>query len=131
MDAALLLLLLLLFLAIAGWSAAFLAHRKTRATRKKLRSNATRYGTLTEQYAPWLAHWPFPDARRFRFLGDPIDGVAFEPDAVYLVEVKTASGRLTPDQERIRDLVLAGRVGWVTFHVNANQAPRVERPWER
>lgn len=124
-------LLLLVLLLLLGWALAYVVVRKWRAERSRVRKNATRYGTLTEQYAPWLAGWPFDDPRRFRFLGDPIDGVQFEDDAVYLVEVKTAGGRLTPDQKRVRDAVLAGRVGWVTFAVKEGKATEVVRPWER
>lgn len=124
------LLLFLLLLTLLGWVLAWALHRRWRAERSRVRQQATRYGTLTEQYAPWLAGWPFADARRFRFLGDPVDGVQFEDDAVYLVEVKTAGGALSPRQRAVRDAVLAGRVGWVAFSVREGKAVEVRRPWE-
>jgi predicted Holliday junction resolvase-like endonuclease len=124
------LLLLLVLLLALGWALAWVLLRRWRAERSRARSQATRYGTLTEQYAPWLAGWPFADARRFRFLGDPIDGVQFEDDAVYLVEVKTAGATLNPRQRAVRDAVLAGRVGWVTFSVREGKAIEVQRPWD-
>jgi predicted Holliday junction resolvase-like endonuclease len=123
-------LVALLLLAVAGWAAAFAALRALGRAKSAKRSQSTRYGQLSESFAPWMRAWPFPEPGRFRFLGDPIDGVAFEDDAVYLVEIKTAGARLQPRQRVIREMVGQGRVGWVTFHVNDERAPEVIRPWE-
>lgn len=97
---------------------AWLAVRAARRARTRLRdlasakqSQSTRYGQITEQFAPFLAAWPW-DAKRFKFLGDPVDGVQFNDDGIVFVEIKTAGGRLSPVQRQVRDHVEAGRVAW-------------------
>ncbi|MBI2588465.1 endonuclease [Candidatus Berkelbacteria bacterium] len=68
------------------------------------RSLSSRYGKTVEQFLPFLKDLPFePD--NFRFLGNPIDGVAFEEDKIILVEFKTADSKLSQRQEEIKDLV--------------------------
>jgi predicted Holliday junction resolvase-like endonuclease len=126
-DGLLLLLLAALLLAVGLWR--FEAKRGRRA-RTGQRSSAARYGNLTEQFAPWMKGWPFAPAG-FRFLGKPVDGVQFEEDAVYLVEIKAAGGELSPEQRKVRDLVAAGRVGWMRFDVREGRAAEVVRPWEK
>ncbi|MGB1696913.1 MAG: Holliday junction resolvase-like protein [Thermoplasmatota archaeon] len=102
-------------LAILGW---FLTARALSRLRKQLRaldsqkrSQSTRYGQITEQFAPFMANWPW-DPKRFKFLGDPIDGIQFTDDGIVLVEIKTNKSRLTAVQRQARDHVLAGRVEW-------------------
>jgi predicted Holliday junction resolvase-like endonuclease len=75
------------------------------------RSQSTRYGQITEQFAPFLADWPW-DAKRFKFLGDPVDGVQFTDQGIVFVEIKTAGSRLSSVQRQVRDHVQAGRVAW-------------------
>jgi len=42
-------------------------------------SQSVRYGKITEQFLPFMDDFPFePD--QFRFLGSPIDGIAFGED---------------------------------------------------
>jgi hypothetical protein len=87
-------------------------------------SLATTYGRITEQWAPFMADYPY-DPRNFRFLGSPIDGVQFEEDKVVFVEFKTNGSRLSPTQERIRALVKEGKVEWLEFrlaHTDASPA---------
>lgn len=85
--------------------------RRLRETRHSARSLATRHGQATEHFVPFMAHWPW-DPKGFRFLGSPVDGIQFAPDAVVFVEVKTGSSRLSDEQKRIKALVEAGRVAW-------------------
>jgi predicted Holliday junction resolvase-like endonuclease len=92
--------------------------RYARAARVRLRtlqsakqSLSTRYGQITEQFAPFLADWPW-DPKAFRFIGSPVDGIQFTEDAVVFVEIKSARSRLSPEQRRIRELVQAGRIEW-------------------
>ncbi len=120
-----------------GWLAFYLAWRSRRGLKERLakarsrkRSQSTRYGQLTEQFAPWMDAWPH-DPQRFRFLGDPIDGVQFTEEAVYLVEIKAARSRTTKDQRRIRELVEAGRVGWIEFRIDGDRDGEVLEPWRR
>lgn len=92
------------------------SRRRLSEERSKRRSQATRYGQLTEQFAPLVDRYPY-DPERFRFLGSPIDGVQFADDAVVLVEFKAASSSLSGRQRAIRDLVEQGRVRWETIRI--------------
>ncbi len=85
--------------------------RKVRELDASKRSQSTRYGQTMEQFAPFLADWPW-DPKGFRFIGSPVDGVQFTPDGVVFVEVKTATSRLTPLQAEIKRQVQAGEVAW-------------------
>lgn len=91
-----------------------LQHRK--------RSLSTTYGKITEQFAPFMDRYPF-DARRFRFIGSPIDGVQFTDDAIYIVEIKSADSTLSQKQRRIKKLVEEGHVFWYEFEVNYGCQP--------
>jgi predicted Holliday junction resolvase-like endonuclease len=113
------------WLAAAGWLvvislAISVARRRAKmaALAEQLRllasakqSQSTRYGQITEQFAPFLATWPW-DPKRFKFLGDPIDGVQFTNEGIVFVEIKSARSRLTPVQRQVREHVQAGRVAW-------------------
>ncbi|HET6399439.1 MAG TPA: Holliday junction resolvase-like protein, partial [Candidatus Thermoplasmatota archaeon] len=78
--------------------------RKVRALTSQRQSQAARYGQALEQFAPFLATWPW-DPQQFRFLGDPIDGIQFTPEGIILVEIKSARSRLRPNQAHVRRLV--------------------------
>ena len=96
----------LVYLLFRVWLSARRDLQKALSSRQ---SQSTRYGRMTEQFMPFMADYPW-DPQRFRFIGSPIDGVQFEEDRVILVEFKTASGRLSPSQRRIREHVSKGRV---------------------
>lgn len=96
----------------------------TRRLRRRLRdldgakrSQSTRYGQTLEQFAPFLADWPW-DPKGFRFIGSPIDGIQFTQDEIVFVEIKSASSRLSPVQQQVRQLVEAGRVSWHEVRVD-------------
>src|SRR5437763_11949392 len=85
------LLTLVPFLAAAvaiAWALVERARRK-RAQRRSIeldgrkRSAATRYGQLSDQFAPFMERWPVGEPQSFRFLGDPIEDVQFKGDGVY------------------------------------------------
>lgn len=87
-----------------------------RELRSSKQSLATTYGLLTEQWAPFMADYPY-DPRRFRFLGSPVDGVQFEEDRIVFVEFKANGSRLTSGERRLRELVEQGKVEWLEFRV--------------
>lgn len=80
------------------------------------RSLATRFGQINEQFAPFLASYPY-DPKDFRFLGTPIDGVQFNGEEVIFVEIKSSRSKLNERQRSIRDAVQAGRVRWMEFRI--------------
>ncbi len=79
-------------------------------------SQSSRYGKAVEQWIPFAEEFPL-DAGNFRFLGSPIDGVAFEDDKIVLCEFKTASSQLSEKQKRIKELVRKGKVDWLEFRI--------------
>ena len=94
-----------------------------KAATSSRQSLATTYGRITEQWAPFMADYPY-EPRRFRFLGSPVDGVQFEDDKVVFVEFKANASQLTEGERRIKENVLAGRVEWLEFRV----APQAVAP---
>ncbi len=72
-------------------------------------SLSTKYGKMSEQFMPFLDHYPY-DPQNFRFLGSPIDGVQFEEDKIILVEFKTGTSRLSQKQQNIKNLVESRRI---------------------
>jgi predicted Holliday junction resolvase-like endonuclease len=84
------------------------------------RSQDVTRGKVTEHLLPYFDDFPF-DPRCCRFLGSPVDLVAFplgeEGYSVVLLEVKTGRSQLTPEQRGIRDAVRAGRVYWQEMRV--------------
>lgn len=100
---------------LLGLIMAMRANAKLRTSLKELehrkRSQSTRYGQITEQFAPFMESWPW-DPKRFKFLGDPIDGVQFTDEGVILIEIKSSKSRLSAVQRQTRDHVQNGRVYW-------------------
>lgn len=84
-------------------------------------SLSTVYGRITEQWAPFMAGYPH-DPRQFRFLGSPVDGIQFEDDRIVFVEFKANGSRLTPREQRIRQLVEEKKVEWLEFRLAADDA---------
>ena len=80
-------------------------------------SQSVKYGRLSEQWIPLSEKFPF-DSSRFKFLGQPIDGVAFLEDKIVFVEFKAASSQLNAEQRRIRSLVESGNVEWLEFRAD-------------
>jgi len=79
-------------------------------------SQSVKYGKLTEQWIPFSKDFPY-EPSRFRFLGNPIDGIVFDEDEIIFTEIKTSSSQLNPTQKRIRDLVKQGKVKWHEFRI--------------
>ena len=79
-------------------------------------SQSVKYGKLSEQWIPFSERFPY-SKENFRFIGSPIDGIAFEDDRIVFVEFKMNSSSLSEKQKHIRDLVHSRRVEW--FELNA------------
>ena len=70
---------------------------------------ATTHGMIAEQFLPLVASYPW-DPKNFKFLGSPVDGIAFESDQVIIVEFKTAGSQMSRQQRDIQKLVEEGKV---------------------
>ncbi len=79
-------------------------------------SQAVKYGKMTEQFVPFVEELPFASSN-FRFIGSPIDGIAFEPDSIIFCEFKAANGKLSPLQQNIKKLVENKCIQWLEFRI--------------
>jgi predicted Holliday junction resolvase-like endonuclease len=79
-------------------------------------SQSTRYGLLVEQWLPLSEQFPF-SPENFRFLGSPIDGIAFEDNRIIFCEFKLNNSKLTEKEKRIKELVEKGKVEWFELSV--------------
>jgi len=82
-------------------------------------SQSTRYGLLVEQWLPLSEQFPF-SPENFRFLGSPVDGIAFENDRIIFCEFKLNNSKLTEREKRIKELVENGKVEW--FELSAGDS---------
>lgn len=74
-------------------------------------SQSVKYGKLTEQFLPFTDKFPFAP-ENFRFMGTPIDGVAFDEDKIYFCEFKASGSGLSAKQKNIKKQVQEKRVEW-------------------
>ena len=117
LEAFLLLLVIALLVALA-----FLIKKllQMRSVLQELRfaksSQAVKYGKLTEQFIPFTDSFPCPP-ERFRFIGSPIDGIAFGDEEIVFCEFKTGESRLSEKQKRIKELVQGKKVKWLEFNL--------------
>lgn len=82
----------------------------------KKQSMSTRYGQLTEQWLPLMDSFPY-NPKQFRFLGSPIDGIAFNDDRIVFCEFKFSNSNLTKNERKIKKLIENGKVEWKEFKV--------------
>ena len=79
-------------------------------------SQSVKYGKLTEQFIPFTKDFPF-DSNNFRFIGMPIDGIAFNENEIVFCEFKTGSSELSQKQKNIKRLVEEKKVKWFEYKV--------------
>jgi predicted Holliday junction resolvase-like endonuclease len=104
--------------AIVQWQEEMEQVRKNAVTQ----SRAVLGGKFTEQMVPYFPDFRY-DPTEVRFIGSPIDMIVFpglargDPQEIVLLEVKTGkSARLTPQQAKIRQLIMDGMVRWDEIH---------------
>jgi len=84
------------------------------------KSSEVRVGKIGEHLAPFLKDWPY-DPNRFRFIGNPVDGIQFTDDEVIFIEIKTGKSKLTKSQRAIRNVLRKeGAVSFATFRISEN-----------
>ena len=79
-------------------------------------SQSVKYGKMAEQWIPFAEKFPH-QAERFRFIGNPIDGIVFEDNKIVFCEFKTASSSLNENQRRVKQLVESKKVEWLEFKI--------------
>lgn len=82
-------------------------------------SLSVKYGKTSEQWLPLSERFPYPK-EKFRFLGNPIDGIAFLDNKIVFCEFKTNKSQLSETQKRIRDLVEEKQVEWMEMRLEEN-----------
>lgn len=81
------------------------------------KSQSVKYGQLTEQWIPFSDKYPY-NPQNFRFIGKPIDGVAFEEDKIVFVEFKTNTSQLSESQKKVKDLVENKKIEWLRLKMD-------------
>ncbi|MEK6902317.1 MAG: Holliday junction resolvase-like protein [archaeon] len=79
-------------------------------------SQSVKYGKMSENWIPLSERFPY-EKERFRFLGNPIDGIAFLDDKIVFCEFKANTSRLNANQEKIKELVQNKKVEWMEMKV--------------
>ncbi|MCX8163622.1 MAG: hypothetical protein N3D10_03670 [Candidatus Micrarchaeota archaeon] len=86
------------------------------------RSRSSISGQVLEQFAPYLADFPFI-ASEAKFIGKPIDFIVFEGldegevKKIIFVEVKSGRSFLTKVQKSIKNAVLEKKVEWFEYYI--------------
>ncbi len=102
-----------------------LSHRTAIHDARKDTSNRQRSvikGQISEVIAPWSIE-SVNSVKELNFLGSPIDFVGFKgldgenEIEIKFIEIKSGKSRLTKNQRRIRDAVIAKRIEWVEVRV--------------
>ena len=102
-----------------------LAHRAAINNARKDTGNRQRSiikGQISEVIAPWSIE-SVNSVKELNFLGSPIDFVGFkgldgdDEIEIKFIEIKSGTSRLTKNQRRIRDAVIAKRIEWVEVRV--------------
>ena len=80
--------------------------------KRKKASISVKYGKFMEHYIPWIRElFPYKP-ERFRFIGNPIDGILFDDDKIVFMEFKTGKSSLNNFQKKIKSLVQNKKVEW-------------------
>lgn len=80
-------------------------------------SQSVKYGRMSEQWIPFSKNFPY-SSESFRFLGQPVDGIAFEDDKIVFCEFKANSSNLSEKQKKIKQLVEAKKIEWLEFRID-------------
>lgn len=114
--AALIIIGLLILLCFFLYQKAALLENNVSELKTAKQSQSTKYGKLAEQWIPFMDSFPY-NPQNFRFIGSPIDGVAFEEDCVYFCEFKFSGSGLSEKERKIKKLVEEGKVKWIEFRL--------------
>jgi predicted Holliday junction resolvase-like endonuclease len=73
------------------------------------KSVEVKYGQTWEEFVPFLEDFPYTK-ENFKFIGNPIDGIAFEDNKIAFVEIKTGHSKMSEKQKHIKDLIEQGKI---------------------
>ncbi len=90
------------------------AHKELGSSYK---SKVVIHGKNWEVFAPFMKDFEnVASKENFRFLGNPIDGIAFDDDEIKFIEFKTGKSSLSPKQKHIKSQVQSKKVKWIELH---------------
>lgn len=115
MSESVLLLLILFLCAVLVLLIMYVAHlrRNIQLKQFKIQSANVKHGKSWEQFVPFMPEFEkIASKDNFMFLGNPIDGIAFDEDAIKFIEFKTGTSRLSPKQQRIKKQIEEKNVEW-------------------
>jgi len=92
---------------------------RNRTILSQKKSSEIRTGHIAETLAPFLMgnH----DPKRLRWLGQPVDYIAFDKDGITFIEVKSGKSHLSHNQKYVKQLVLDKKVYWKEFRVRGKK----------
>ena len=77
------------------------------------KSMYVKHGKSWEHFVPFMQEFEqVANKDNFVFIGSPIDGIAFDDDAIKFIEIKTGSSQLSKNQKRVKQLVEGKKVSW-------------------
>jgi len=76
-----------------------------------LKSCQVKYGKAWEKFVPFMKSFPY-NPNDFKFIGEPIDGIVFDPNKIVFLEVKTGKSQLSQKQKNVKELVEKKKVEW-------------------
>lgn len=100
-----------IILSIAEFAAIIYLAKKIYEVSRKKQSMASVHGRIFEELIPFSAGFPF-EPKDFRFIGEPVDGVAFTGDEVVFCEIKLNNSALSCRQKHIKNLIQQKKVRW-------------------
>lgn len=105
--------ILVFFIAVSIAEFAIIAYlsKKMLSVASRKQSLSTTYGKIFEQIVPFSKKFSF-EPKNFRFIGDPVDGIAFNDNEVVFCEIKFNKSALSKKQRRIKELVQQKKVKW-------------------
>ena len=81
-------------------------------------SISVKHGKFIENYIPWIKEIFPNDPQKFRFIGNPIDGMLFDDNEVIFMEFKSGKSRLSKKQKNIKNLIKDKKVKWREIRIN-------------
>jgi predicted Holliday junction resolvase-like endonuclease len=88
---------------------------KNKVILSQKKSSEIRTGHIAETLAPFLLKGH--DPKKLKWLGQPIDYIAFDDDGVTFIEIKTGRSHLSFNQKLVKQLVLDKKVYWQEFRL--------------
>ena len=93
--------------------------KRLNVVQAELKSSNIKVGKWIEDFFPFAKDFP-TSPENFKFLGEPIDGVAFDikNEKIFFMEFKTGKSGLSEKQKIIKNLVEEKKVEWKEIYMH-------------